>query len=331
MLYVDDSVGKRVVPPAELTRLIDDSLMSMLPGIKPKLSLLNSIYELKDIPQLVGTHTRLQVFADKMRDLILGSGSLVGKAKDLRGMLRNALSRGRNNIPSDAYLAWKFGLAPMLSDVLQLQVAIYSIRRELNNLRQNANKKLISHYRAAIGSPYGDSDVTSPWSASYQNWFVGGTQGRRRVTYPVRQFNASMEYSYSLDSSIGDAEMEIRALADAFGVNFNPRILWAAIPWSFVVDWFVGVGRWLDQFKQRNIEPVTIITNYCWSQHIKRSTELFIGSGLQNAMPPMVSTAVINENSYIRNPAVPDFFRSIQLSGLDPQKFMLGAALAATR
>jgi hypothetical protein len=330
-LYIDDYTGRRVVSPVNLDVLISNSLASMLPGIKPRLSLINSIYELKDIPQLVGTHDRMKRFVDSMGRTLTGVSSLPLKFRTLRDLLLRSLNLGRNNIPSDAFLAYEFGLAPMLQDALNLQRALDGIGEDLKRLRQNASKKLISHYRAALSDSVSDSDTTTNWSPSNLIWFMGGSAGRRRVAYSLKQFNASMEYSYSLGSDISDAEFQILALSDALGVNLNPRIIWAAIPWSFVVDWVIGIGRWLDQFKTRNIEPVTIITKYCWSAHVRRTVECFITTGLQDSCPPMVRSHWVEEDAYIRQPCTPDVYRALQLGGMDTTKFLLGAALAASR
>jgi hypothetical protein len=330
-LYIDDYTGRRVVEPVNLEELIDRSLRSMLPGIKPRLSILNSIYELKDIPELLGTHDRIKSLIDKLGYTVFSKLPLSYKVTSLMDAIRKSLSLGKNNAPSDAFLAYKFGLGPMLQDMLNLQRALDGVRAELRALRENANKKLISHFRAALSDSVDDTDVTTNWSPSSQPWFGGGFAGRRRVTHSLKQFNASMEYSFTLPSYISDAEFEVLALADATGITFNPGIIWRAIPWSFVVDWVAGVGQWLDRFQTRNIEPVCLITKYCWSTHVKRTTECFITSGLSSGTPPMVRTSWIEEDAYTRHPANPDFFRVIRLSGLDTTKFLLGAALALSR
>jgi hypothetical protein len=125
------------------------------------------------------------------------------------------------------------------------------------------------------------------------------------------------------------------AMLDALGVNLNPAIIWNAIPWSFVVDWVVGVGRWLDQFKSRNLEPVCLIHRYLYSVRIQRSTMCF-----SNILPTTLGhspwggnylAAQHTEIAYRRSPGMPDLYRAIETSGLNPKEFSLGSALAYLR
>jgi len=44
------------------------------------------------------------------------------------------------------------------------------------------------------------------------------------------------------------AQAEMRAFLNAFGVEWDPRIIWDAIPWSFVIDWFISIGDWIDSW-----------------------------------------------------------------------------------
>lgn len=140
---------------------------------------------------------------------------------------------------------------------------------------------------------------------------------------PYREFNATLEYSYELPGWV-DEDSLISALADRLGVTLNPAIIWNAIPWSFVVDWFVGVSRWLDQWKQRNIEPVLSIRGACWSTRIGRWVTTAHGYG--SADPCME----VYEEAYKRQ-NIQSLYHSLEVSGLSPKEFSLAAALRLGR
>jgi hypothetical protein len=56
----------------------------------------------------------------------------------------------------------------------------------------------------------------------------------------------------------------LRAYLDALGFELNPKIIWDAIPFSFVLDWFFGIGSWLDRHKYDTLElPISYIGSYC--------------------------------------------------------------------
>jgi hypothetical protein len=147
---------------------------------------------------------------------------------------------------------------------------------------------------------------------------------RRIVEYPIRKFHATMEYSYKV-SNLSPLIDEGAALLDVLGINLNPAIIWNAVPWSFVIDWLIGIGRWLDNFKVRNLEPVTHIHQYCYSIHIRRVTTLGLG---WNAIHDV---ARITEDAYKRIRTVPDYILAIKSSGLNPKEFSLAAALGISR
>jgi hypothetical protein len=147
----------------------------------------------------------------------------------------------------------------------------------------------------------------------------------------LRLFNATIDYSYKLPS-MTDAEMRMLALADFFGLNLNPQIIWNAIPWSFVADWTTGIGQWLDQFSVSNIRPVVFIRRYCASFNVQRtiSSYLYMNFGSIHETGPVLCSQV-NERAYRRVANTPDLYSSIVSSGISPDELMLSAALVATR
>jgi hypothetical protein len=158
---------------------------------------------------------------------------------------------------------------------------------------------------------------------------------KRDVVYGLAAFNATMEYSYTLPSMSED-EYVFKGFLDAIGVKFTPRIIWNAIPWSFVVDWVADVGQYLDNFGTRNVEPVLNIHRYCYSAHVKRTVSTYINTQYNSPLGGAgdVPLCTVTEDAYTRkvNALVStDMYRLVRLSGLDLNKIALGAALFGTR
>jgi len=333
VLYVNDSLGRYVnTPEYSYTKLlVDRSLRAMLPGIRPRLSLLNTLFELKDIKTLARTHQRIDAAYDATRRLQEAYGLskqvvklLTGKTK---ASLRNAALSKILKAQADTYLQAQFNIQPLLRDLAGIRSAVHDVDNELKTLIARAGRLQRSHYRASVIDKYPNSELTRttvPLSTS----FVGtNSVGVRKVAYPIRMFYATLEYRYKIPLFKGPEDyLRSAALGDALGANWNPAIIWNAIPWSFVVDWFTGIGRWLDQFKTRNIEPVTSIGRYCYSYHIVRDVE--VSHGESNHAVPF---ARIREEAYYRKPHVPDLRYSIESSGLNLKEFSLAGALALTR
>jgi hypothetical protein len=81
-----------------------------------------------------------------------------------------------------------------------------------------------------------------------------------------------MKYTYELTDSLGnrinlhDTDLlKMGAWLDSLGINMNPEIIWDLIPFSFVVDWFIKVGDWLEGFKVNHLNSSVTILDMCYS------------------------------------------------------------------
>jgi hypothetical protein len=142
-----------------------------------------------------------------------------------------------------------------------------------------------------------------------------------------------VEYSYYIPSYYKEG-LRQRALMDAYGLQWNPAIIWNAIPWSFVIDWILGVSRWLDQFKETNVRIVTGIRRYCCSLSYAREIHCKTQSGLNAGAPlygAVLTNRTIREEVYERIPRIPDLYQSLLSSGLNLKEFSYIGALALTK
>jgi hypothetical protein len=230
------------------------------------------------------------------------------------------------------YLQWSFAIAPLASDIEAVKRSMRGARQSVEKLLADEGKLRRVHFSIPLEQCSGGSESYScygPSSWGVVNQFVG----RRDVDYVNAKFTVSLAYSYKLDEWQKRNIFPLGYL-DSLGVLWNPAIIWNALPWSFVVDWVVGVSRWLDQFKTRNIEPTIHVAKCCISARAKRTVTL----RLQTLSAPdfgggsgetLVSS--ITEDAYFRQPHEANFVRSIQSSGLNLKEFSLAAALGVVR
>lgn len=158
------------------------------------------------------------------------------------------------------------------------------------------------------------------------------------MTTHASHFHAQIEYNFNY-TQFQREHAHVLALLDALGVNFNPAIVWNALPWSFVVDWVVGVSRWLDNLKVGNMEPKINILQYLWSVRRSRTVQVegkvafnkyFSGYDPYTYYPTAyVSFPVTYETAYRRSAGLPgpSWFET---SGLSSKEFSLGAALVVS-
>lgn len=322
-----DGSRKVLVDLPSVTSLVDDSLSAMLPGIRPRMSLLNSIWELSDLGMMARQIRRVgrsvQRFTQILRDRCPWY-----RADQLR---RRLTLRNITRTAADGYLSWMFGYKPMYDDLMALMAITRSYREQVRKLLADEGKEKTLHFQQDLSDLYVNKDESR--TTVIGNGCNGKYRDRRLVTYVNPMFRASIRYSYELpDWAKEDAYL--RGWLDALGVNVNPRVVWAAIPYSFVLDWVLGIGRWLDQFKERNLEPKTHIHRYCISYEVQRSivlTTQVIDDSVTGLNTGEVPVATMNEQAYVRMPYSPPWLRSLQVSGLSLTELSLGSALVVTR
>jgi hypothetical protein len=324
LMYVKRQDGGFVPPPTQLDALNSAALKTMLPTIKAELSVLNSLLELKDFRSLPRTVSSIWSTAS----------SLVRRA---RTPLRQILRAG-----ADGYLQQQFNLLPLLSDISGIHAALSRTEARMNALLTRQGRVQRRHYTYRwneLGSYTSEqsSSVSSgnggDFAGEYQ---IAVTRRLRRETWPESTvFHAEIEYNYNY-TRYQVEHARLLSFLDAFGVNLNPAIIWNAIPWSFVVDWVLGVSRWLDSLKTVNMDPVVNIRRYLWSVTRKRLISVSAGNSRTAVLPPKckdippVPLPLVHEEAYRRQVGMPEV-SSIVASGVNFKEFTLGAALVFAR
>lgn len=341
ILYVNAPAGSHrvTVEPANVEELVQRALTSMLPGIRPRMSLVNSVYELKDFKSMArGLLSASKTF----KRMLTHSANLKLDAKTrLRRILqREALSFQDRSYTlkrivrgaADGYLQWMFALAPLVRDIDSVRESIKRVPVQVAQLLDREGKDSNRHWRFSLSDTYASKTESYESGAlpyGVKNRFVY----KRYTNYVSPCLNVSLAYTYKL-RDWERQEAALRGYLDALGVQVNPAILWNALPWSFVVDWVFGVSQWLDQFKIRNIEPQTYIQRCCASVHVQR----MVRTTYQSIPDPAfgcgtneIPVCQVDEEAYYRFPCWPDIVRSITESGLSSTEFSLAAALGAAR
>jgi hypothetical protein len=316
--YVDRRFDGGFIPaPNGINDLNQRALRAMIPEIKARLSILNSLIELKDFKSLPETVVKI-------------AGFIFKSGKTLRQLLRTT---------SDSYLQLKFNILPLLSDIAGLNASLYTYYNRMNRLLEEEGRIKRRHFTFSYFEQERNTareDILFSFDPRF--WFGspvdGPIVGSRSCITDASVFHAEVEYNYSF-TQYQREHAHVLALLDMIGINLNPAIIWNAIPWSFVVDWVAGVGRWLDSFKRTNMKPMVHIGRYLWSikRHRVIDVQTKVGNGstvFSFATPPWSHVANINQWAYRRSVGIPST-SSIVLSGLNLNEFSLGAALAFTR
>lgn len=310
--------------PDGLDKMLEAGVSSMMPEIKSNLSLINSVLELKDFASLGRT-------LKGARDI---QNNLFDSSKPLRDLFKRKSLREFLRASSDLYLQWMFNIAPVLSDVSGIYQALQQVERRINDLITRSGSVRVSH-RSFSFREFEDVDSAFAYTIGSYPIVIGTCKTHYRTTNEPTQVHVMMEYNYNYTTYQAE-HARLLALLDAFGVNLNPTIIWNAIPWSFVIDWLVGVGQWLDQFKVQHTRPVINIRRALYSVVRKRQTAVAFTCG-EWTRPDgslggskQVPAVAISESAYKRKPFMPGL-NSLTVSGLTPSEVSLGAALVLSR
>ena len=133
---------------------------------------------------------------------------------------------------------------------------------------------------------------------------------------------------------LGLLSNRLKAMLDSLGVRPDASILWNAIPFSFIVDWFFDVGGWLESLSSDNLEIPVHIDDFCHSIKVDYSVELHMQRKYDYPVQGLLYTdlqkvLMRNVSHYERRRAVPatHLNTAVQRGPLSLNKIALGASL----
>lgn len=346
----DESERGFVNDPSDISLKRSQCLAALTPYINAELSALNSVYELKDIPSIVGTVKSVLEFAKKVPRNPKSLSKLLRSLsrKDLASFTKkfvskvSGASREALRVASDVYLQQMFNVGPLVSDIRSVHAALSTTEKRLRRFINRAGQPRIGHYTRSWVE-FEDTTEMSPVTASYGKrpmWTnfecCINLKYSRRVQYLPTEFHGEIEFSFYYPQFQLEHARAL-ALLDQLGINFNPRIIWNAIPWSFVVDWVLGVNTFLNGLTSPLLNPVIRIHRYLDS--VKRMRTINVSKHVQCLDswwdPPTgdfseVPAPAVHETSYKRYTGLPSY-ASFRSSGLSSTELSLGAALGLSR
>jgi hypothetical protein len=213
----------------------------------------DSLLNVVEAPQLV----------DSMRDLgntLESSGVQASLRKGVRFDAKRAL-KGSKGI-AGAFLAWSFGLAPLINDMRKVQSSVRTLRLDMRRARAREGKPVTIHLsqKGYCSNPSSEGHIAGTLFDRYLETLSTPTQvvcvkGIRTAKYNSESF-----------SSLG-------YLMNKFGAVGPASYAWERIPFSFVVDWFVDlrdVTNQLDNLLTGNTKRISDIS-FSQKIHMRRS------------------------------------------------------------
>lgn len=155
----------------------------------------------------------------------------------------------------NAFLAYNFGVAPLVSDIQDLAAAYYRIKTRLRFLKDIKGKLVTLH--AANSFTTADTAAPAGWGTiDWQVW-----EGMQNASY---RFVVGARLFSDL-KGLDDASAYVRAFGAYAGFDKPLKIAWNAIPYSFLIDWCYNVGNLLESFRIPTFDGTWSIRDPWWS------------------------------------------------------------------
>jgi len=170
---------------------------------------------------------------------------------ELKNGLRSLLPRITHwlNAVGSGWLWYNFAALPLVRDIKAMLTLVKDVRNRLAYLRKvNGQTVTVNYHGRSQGEvPNGIEKFTTALSHA-EGYNPSDTFLSDALAFPLWddiQFRLHARVNYDLD--LKGADVFLDAMCAALGLNNLSQIVWHAIPFSFVVDWFVNCSDWLEQ------------------------------------------------------------------------------------
>lgn len=235
---------------ARCKSLCADNATSMLKGGSPftrAYSLARNIAELKDLPRSVAQARQT------MTDLKAVYSALKGSPK-LRSQVFDLSNKAASNIPGE-YLSYHFGWKQLHKDLRELTELPEKLSKKINFLIRRSGKQTTFRTKRDIVS--GESGLASGYVYDH-------TDGDKEWTcVHAHRVSRETEIRLAINGTFDFPTINVPHLRERFyfdQVGLIPRFIdvYNIIPWTWLVDWFTGLGNYLELIEEINHDPLLI-------------------------------------------------------------------------
>jgi hypothetical protein len=155
------------------------------------------------------------------------------EAKKLVTSVKSIWDRRLNSNPGSDYLAYNFGWRPLIADLLKMVNLAQLAEQRIESLQ----KRVEEGVRINLGS----SDISWLWIDSFDDFPYLST-----TFYSVNEHTKNWcTGRYSIIGEVPKVRGNLRDLV-TFGLSQPATSTWNALPWSWLIDYFVNIGTFLE-------------------------------------------------------------------------------------
>jgi len=206
----------------------------------------------------------------------------------LLGAIRAQKGRAVNSI-GDEYLNLQFGWMPLISDVMKLLKAVLNFNEILDQYQRDSGRVVRRryHYKTETGVLYQKTrrEALSTYGNSYfsgynpSGLFSDGAVATQSQTHSFSRkswFSGAFQYYLEEGSDfLSKMEMYEQKANRLLGTRITPALLWELSPFSWLLDWWLDVGTFINNVTSFNQDGLvmrygymmveeTLISNYSY-------------------------------------------------------------------
>lgn len=215
-------------PELSLEQAAAEAYLTMKPSLNSGFSLSNFILELAELKFL------LKIWRD-------GAG-YIAKWK----------SQSKKQRVAQGYLGWNFGVKLFVQDCITMHEKLTNMEQTLNDYKSRQGRPMTSHWKYQEPQQSQDAKINTSGTS-----MAKGSMDR--------VYHASMRYTYTVPA-IDSEYAKLKGILDILGLQVNASVIWEAIPFSFVGDWWLGVGNYLQALRTDYLDSVVHLQDFCVSR-----------------------------------------------------------------
>jgi len=166
--------------------------------------------------------------------------------KDMKGMIPK-IEKSFSKTVSNNFLGFSFGTAPFVDDIQKMIHMSDEVDKRLKHLISvNGRTTDLTFKRETLyEEPFYFQRSLSDGLSLTVNQEIGGD----RIEFKRQSARTTVQIGGKLTQDLrdlADANAKLKALIASSGFNHPARVVWNAIPYSFVIDWLFSAGKLLD-------------------------------------------------------------------------------------
>ena len=252
--------------------------------------------------------------------------NFIYELKDMKGMIPSITKGSVTKTVSNNFLAFEFGVLPFVSDVKAILALTDSVSKRIDHLLKTQGKTTNLSFDR-------DSELDTPYTFGVSMYDGTLTNVGFRVEFKRLSVNYHFHCGAKLFqdlSGLTDSLAQLKALGAAAGFNHPARIIWNAIPYSFIVDWFFHVGKLLDTLTVQPFGGTYDVKQVGWSMETETT---FLATQIvpDGTYVDTSQLGTVTFKGYTRSLGFPATSVFLTNGSLTPMQLALSAALLEQR